>query len=260
MIFSCIALAYLCPKEFMILKTPHWIFAFKSVPFAWFMKNLPAPLAIIFYLSFILFLPANAQEKISYSNLALQTGDLIFVGAKPDQLSGAINRVTQRHENSSFDHVGILEVSDSRIYILHASPKKGSVREPLDSLVDRALVQNKKLAVYRLSDQFQAYVPEAIQSAKSLLGKPYNWSYVRNDSTLYCSDFVERSFRQAALFKLEPMTFKDPKTGETDSFWVEFYRKLGMEIPEGQLGCNPNGLADNPHLKPVGDLLPFKMP
>lgn len=221
------------------------------------MKNLPTPLAIIFYLSFILFLPANAQEKISYSNLTLQTGDLIFVGAKPDQLSGAINRVTQRQENISFDHVGIIEVSGSGIYILHASPKKGSVREPLDSLVNQAFYQNKKLAVYRVMDQIQAFVPEAIISAKSLLGKPYNWSYVLNDSTLYCSDFVERSFREAALFKLEPMTFKDPKTGQTDSYWVEFYAKLGIEIPEGQLGCNPNGLADNPQLEIVGNLHPM---
>ncbi|OOG76854.1 hypothetical protein B0E43_06975 [Algoriphagus sp. A40] len=189
-----------------------------------------------------------------YHNLRLQTGDLVFVGAKKDQLSGAINRVTQRDENASFDHVGILEVSESGIFILHASPKKGSVREPLDSLVTEATAKTKQLAVYRLTDEHQSSIPEAINNAKTLLGKPYNWTYVLNDSSLYCSDFVERSFRDAALFQLEPMTFKDPKTGQTDTYWAEFYKKLGMEVPEGQPGCNPNGLAASEHLRKVGDL------
>ncbi|WP_297337925.1 YiiX/YebB-like N1pC/P60 family cysteine hydrolase [Algoriphagus sp.] len=218
------------------------------------MKNSLKRLAILIYLHFSFFLPATAQQEAPYFNLQLQTGDLIFVGAKPDQLSGAINRVTQQQENVSFDHVGILEVSESGIYILHASPKKGSVREPLDSLVNQTLTTNKKLAVYRLSDQIQPFIPQAVLTAKSLLGKPYNWSYVLNDSTLYCSDFVERAFREAAVFQLEPMTFKDPKSGLTDSYWAEFYHKLGIEVPEGKMGCNPNGMAANTHLYKVGEL------
>lgn len=211
-------------------------------------------MCFILFLSFIFVVSANAQEKVNYHNLFLQTGDLVFVGAKKDQLSGAINRVTQRQEDVSFDHVGILEVSNSGIYILHASPRKGSAREPLDSLVNDATAKSKQIAVYRLSDEAQPSIPEAISTAKTLLGKPYNWSYVLNDSSLYCSDFVERAFRDAALFRLEPMTFIDSKTGQTDSYWAEFYRRLGIEVPEGKLGCNPNGLAASEHLRKVGDL------
>lgn len=205
-------------------------------------------------LSFILVLPSKAQEMVAFHNLWLQSGDLIFVGAKQDDLSGAISRVTQREENASFDHVGILEISDSRIYILHASPAKGSIREPLDSLIGQSTAKNRQLAVYRLSEATQPYIPEAITKAKSLLGKPYNWIYLLSDSSLYCSDFVERAFRNAALFNLEPMTFKDPKTGQTDSYWAEFYKKLGVEVPEGHLGCNPNGLAASRHLSKVGEI------
>ncbi|WP_026968057.1 YiiX/YebB-like N1pC/P60 family cysteine hydrolase [Algoriphagus terrigena] len=218
------------------------------------MKYLLRLVPIILCIGFFFSLPARAQEKLSYHHLVLQTGDLLFVGAKADQLSGAINRVTQREEDASFDHVGILEVSESGIYLLHASPEKGSVREPLDSLVNRATAKDKQLAVYRLTGEAQASIPEAIRTAGTLLGKPYNWTYVLNDSSLYCSDFVERAFRDAALFKLEPMTFKDPKTGQTDTYWAEFYRKLGMEVPEGQPGCNPNGLAASEHLRKVGYL------
>ena len=39
------------------------------------------------------------------------------------------------------------------------------------------------------------------------------------------------------------MTFKDPKTGKTNAFWEDFYAKKGLKVPEGELGCNPNGLA-----------------
>jgi hypothetical protein len=199
-------------------------------------------------------LPANAQEKVLYHQLEIQNGDLLFLGAKPDQLSGAINRVTQRDAEVSFDHVGILEVSGSEVYILHASTENGSVREPLDSLVARTKAKDKEMVLYRLSEEAQSSIPTAIKLAKNMLGKPYNWSYVLNDSTFYCSDFVERAFRPASIFNLEPMTFKNPETGETDSFWVEFYEKLDMEVPEGKLGCNPNGLAANEKLRRIGEL------
>lgn len=124
----------------------------------------------------------------------------------------------------------------------------------MNSLAFEATAKGKQVAVYRLSVEVQSSIPEAIITAKSLLGKPYNWTYVLNDSSLYCSDFVERAFRDAALFQLEPMTFKDPETGKTDFYWAEFYKKLGMDVPEGELGCNPYGLAASEHLKKVGDL------
>lgn len=176
------------------------------------------------------------------------------MGAKTDQLSGAINRVTQREAEASFDHLGILETDRGQLYILHASTEKGSVREPLDSLVNRARSKEKQLVVYRLTEEAQASIPRAIAVAKSLLGKPYNWTYVLNDSSLYCSDYVERAFRHAGLFQLEPMTFIDPATGQTDAYWVEFYKKLGMDVPEGQPGCNPNGLAASEYLMKIGEL------
>ncbi len=51
---------------------------------------------------------------------------------------------------------------------------------------------------------------------------------------------------------LNPMTFKDPETGEFLPTWIEYYEKLGVEIPEGQPGCNPNGLASSDKLIRLG--------
>lgn len=195
-----------------------------------------------------------AQQSISYLNLNIQNGDLLFVGAQEENLSGAINRVTQRTGDISFDHVGIIEICDSDAYILHAIGKKGSVREPLDSLVLNNTGQNRKLVVYRIITIDQNSINQAIQTSKTLLGKPYNWTYVLNDTSYYCSDFVERAYRHSGIFELEPMTFINPATKKTDAFWKEFYQKLAMDVPEGKLGCNPNGLAANENLMYVGNL------
>lgn len=210
---------------------------------------------LILLLLILDFTPAFSQDQVSYLGQNLQNGDLIFVGAQKENLSGAINRVTQKTENASFDHVGIIEIKGDSLLIIHASTQKGSVREPLDSLVFRKNSTPKQFAIYRLNDSYQSSIDQAINTSKTLLGKPYNWSYVLNDSSLYCSDFVERAFRHASIFQLEPMTFKNPETGNTDEFWIDFYKKLNMEVPEGKLGCNPNGLASNPKLIFIGYLI-----
>lgn len=90
------------------------------------MNNLLCRSIILLFLSFVFLLPGRAQQTLAYQNLMLQTGDLIFVGAKSDQLSGAINRVTQREENASFDHVGILEVSDETVFVCNQCFKSNS--------------------------------------------------------------------------------------------------------------------------------------
>lgn len=206
--------------------------------------------------SFLLFFSKNSLSQTcqTYHNICIRTGDLIFVGAEQENLSGAINRVTQRENSASFDHVGILEVEESGIYVLHAIGKKGSVREPLDSLILAKAESPRRFALYRLEETYQSAIPEAITQSKLLLGQPYNWSYVLNDSSLYCSDMVERAFRHAQIFTLEPMTFINPETQKPDAFWVDFYKKQNMAVPEGKLGCNPNGLAASDKLQLIGDL------
>jgi hypothetical protein len=87
-----------------------------------------------------------------------------------------------------------------------------------------------------------------------MLGKPYNFSYILSDSAHYCSEFIYRAFAPDSVFALAPMTFKDPQTGEFPEAWVEHYQKLGIEIPEGLPGCNPNGMAASERLERIGIL------
>jgi hypothetical protein len=48
------------------------------------------------------------------------------------------------------------------------------------------------------------------------------------------------------------MTFKDPATGGYYPGWVDYYAKLGVAIPEGEPGCNPNGMAASAKLECLG--------
>ena len=184
----------------------------------------------------------------------LKNGDLLFVTAKESGLSGAINNVTQKQKNASFDHIGILEKENGKFFVLHAAPKGGSQKQDLKTFMEDQREDQQNIVVYRLKPEFQHTIPSAIEKAHSMLGKPYNFNYILDENSYYCSDFIERAFRADHIFKLEPMTFIDPETGKTNAFWEEFYQKRKLKVPEGEPGCNPNGLAGSEKLERIKEL------
>lgn len=204
---------------------------------------------ILFFLSLIgllAFTPSGGP-------IQLQSGDLLFRGAGSENISEAIDKVTQTVAQTHFSHVGLVEVTDSGVFVLHASPIGGtcevSINEFLHPEGDSVTV-----IAYRLKDQWQRDIPGAIRGAKQMLGKPYNFSYIMTDTAHYCSEFVYLAFADDTVFELNPMTFKDPKTHDFFPTWVEYYQKMRIEIPEGLPGCNPNGLAASNKLKRLGSI------
>lgn len=204
---------------------------------------------LLFFLSLFLM-----QCKPSQNTLDLRNGDLLFVTAKEEGLSGAINKVTQKEKATSFDHIGIVEKEGDHIFVLHAAPKGGAQKQDLKAFIKDQKEEGQKVIAYRLKPEYQNAVPAAIKKAHSMLGKPYNFEYILDENSFYCSDFVERAFREAHIFKLEPMTFKDPATGKINVFWEEFYKKKNLKVPEGEPGCNPNGLAGSDKIERVEEL------
>lgn len=184
----------------------------------------------------------------------LENGDMLFVTAKDSGLSGAINNVTQKQKNASFDHIGILEIDRRDLYVLHAAPKGGSQKQPLKDFLKDQADDGQTVVVYRLKHQYRNAIPSAIEKANSMLGKPYNFNYILDENAYYCSDFIERAFRSDHIFTLEPMTFIDPKSGKTNTFWEDFYQKKNLKVPEGEPGCNPNGLAASDKLEKIKEL------
>lgn len=188
---------------------------------------------------FIIFLSCK-KEKAEF-----QDGDLLFIKADSKPILSAINEVTQTDKKTTFDHVAIVQIYKGNPFVLEASSKYGTRRIPLTDFLDE---QNTKVHLYRLNPEFTKYMMLIWHNAENLLNKPYNFSYIRNDSSYYCSDFIYTLFEEDKAFELNPMTFKDPKTNEFNSHWEKYYDSLAIEIPEGQLGCNPNGMAASPNL------------
>lgn len=198
--------------------------------------------------------PFITSPKIKVELSEINNGDLIFVGTTNKDLSGAINRVTQNSSTKNFDHVGVIEKIQDSIFVLHAVPKGGSQREEIHQFYKNQKIESNSLIIYRLHPEYQHAIASAIEQAKSLIGKPYNWSYILNENEFYCSDFIERAFRKHAIFKLIPMNFKNPNTNEIDTFWVDFYKKQNLEVPQNQPGTNPNQLAESDKLIEIGPL------
>ncbi len=201
----------------------------------------------------LMLLLVQCNNNVSESTKDLKNGDLLFVTAKETGLSGAINNVTQKQKTASFDHIGILEKEGRKMFVLHAAPKGGSQRQDLKDFIKDQKEEGQEVIIYRLKPEYQKAIPEAVKKANSMLGKSYNFNYILDENSYYCSDFVERAFRDEHIFKLEPMTFIDPKTGKKNTFWEEFYAKKNLKVPEGEPGCNPNGLAGSDKLERIGN-------
>ena len=193
----------------------------------------------------------NVPKVIAYNEL--KTGDLLFTTHPTCNLSKAIDQATQTGEDTHFSHIGIVEREGDIISVYHSTPKKGVCCESLDQFV-HPHDKEVSVMVYRLKEQYQKAIPQAIEAARHFLGDSYNHSFLHTDPGYYCSEFIYKIYAPEEVFSLNPMTFKDPLTGEFIPVWEEYYRQLGISIPEGEPGCNPNGMAASDKLELVGEL------
>lgn len=187
------------------------------------------------------------------SRMELKTGDLLFTSHPTCNLSQAIDQATQTGGDTHFSHIGIVEREEDMISVYHSTPKMGVCCEPLDQFLHPE-EKEVTVSVYRLKDQYLKAVPQAIVTARQFLGESYNHSFRLSDPGYYCSEFIYKIYSPDEVFSLNPMTFKNPLTGEFIPVWEEYYRQLGISIPEGEPGCNPNGMAASEKLELLGGL------
>lgn len=169
----------------------------------------------------------------------LQTADLVFVSAGASAFDGAIASATS-DSITSYTHVGIIDCREDGIYVLEASSEKGVTETPLDVFKER----EGNLSYYRVVSG-EIDPEQVIENAKSFIGQPYDFLYLPDNESLYCSELVYESYTDAEgkpIFEAHPMNFRD-KDGNMPEFWTNLFKEHNEEIPEGVLGTNPNDLS-----------------
>ena len=193
----------------------------------------------------------------------LRDGDLLFVVNENDN---NITEVTRGSDNLKIDHVAIFAEGN----IVEAIPEYGVVESPLDSFLVR-LTENESVLVGRVAG---LDVMASVENARMFLGKPYDDIFMPDDSAIYCSELVQKSFvfksgrnecgrkvkdevdkncKMDFVFGTIPMSFHD-STGNVTEFWTKFYAARGLAVPEGEPGTNPGQLSRDPNVKILGYL------
>ena len=177
----------------------------------------------------------------------VKTGDLIFVGEGKGDFSKAISESTgEEGDTVKFVHVGIIEVEESgEVYVIEASPEEGVREIALEKFMEEVPKVNGEpiIAIKRITKDYP--VSETIERAKSHLGEPYDWWYLKDNGKMYCSELVYESYIDEDgeyIFEAQPMNFRGPD-GSMPQFWIELFDELKEPIPEGKPGTNPNDMA-----------------
>ncbi len=206
-------------------------------------------------LSFVLILVAGCVQKKDF----LRNGDLVFVGlplgyqAETGTVDEAIAAATGQEGVLNLIHVAIAEVDADSIWIIDATIAHGVDRHPLEVFLKDFTLKDGTYPEFIIKRVKGVEVKAAVERAKTFCGRGYDMYFLAENEELYCSELVQRSYLDAAgsqVFESEPMNFCAPD-GTMPPYWDWLFGQLGMEIPQGQPGTNPQRMAQAPVLTDV---------
>lgn len=184
----------------------------------------------------------------------LRNCDLLFQTDGQGAFSDAITGSTARDTAISVVHVAIVLVDDDAINVIEADPEAGVRIASLNDFLESSpkIDGHPGVVAMRLDIPFNQ--EETRRRALSHVGEDYDWWFMPKNGKMYCSELVSESFRDlqgSEVFKLLPMSFRQ-SDGTMPRFWIDLYAKLGVDVPEGCPGTNPNDMFRDPRLIEVG--------
>jgi len=184
--------------------------------------------------------PTSKTTSIGYEP---QVGDLVFQSSPLHDLTIAIQGATR----SPLSHCGIVALNSGRWVVVEAI---ATVRETELGIWFRR-GRGRKVAVYRLADEWMPHVPAIIAAAREFRGRPYDTRYRMDDEAIYCSELVYKAFERATgstLGTLVPLGDLDWKP-----FEATIRKYEGGAPPLDRLMITPRDLASAPELSLVFD-------
>jgi hypothetical protein len=208
----------------------------------------------VFSLVVILFTILSFSSCRSNYDL-LKTGDLLFQVNESNDFTDAITSTTGDKSKYSFSHVGIVAREKSGLFVIEAVPGVGVRKVSLDEFLESSAKSpdGKALVVaYRVKVDKKC-AANAVERAASYVNYPYDSVFLPNNSAFYCSELVYECFLDQSgnkLFSSHPMNFSD-SIGNVSPLWNKYFSKMGIAVPEGVAGTNPNDMSRESILKRV---------
>ncbi|MDR2971306.1 MAG: hypothetical protein LBU83_05175 [Bacteroidales bacterium] len=182
----------------------------------------------------------------------LSSGDLVFVASENSDFEKSIVAVTKSDLCAlNFTHVALINVTDSGNFVIEAVPQKGVIYSSFQEFKE----ENKNGTLYfaSLKPEYRQYTESALGRAYSHLGKGYDYGFDFENDLYYCSELVYDAYAHATgnpnFFETPNMTFKESDTDEILPYWLEYFNKHQLPVPEGKPGISPNGLSRSEKLQ-----------
>ncbi|MBB6463941.1 YiiX/YebB-like N1pC/P60 family cysteine hydrolase [Flammeovirga kamogawensis] len=186
----------------------------------------------------------------SFNISDLKPGDIIFQDVDCGPFCDAVDKVTSGYNGKDFSHCALVVQENDSLFIIEAVGQ-GVVKTSFHQFFGKKIAAGGTL-VGRVKKQYAYLAPKAAKNAFQYLGKEYDDVFDINNDKYYCSELVYETYREANngkdVFKLFPMTYKDPDTQDYFPIWVDYFKKLNVQIPEGEPGLNPGGVSKSDYL------------
>ena len=206
-------------------------------------------IAFLFFCSSIFTLQAQELQAQEF-----KAGDIVFQDLQCGPLCDAINAVTKGYQGKDFSHVGIVVNYQNQLGVIEAIGSKVQFTS-LNIFLGRSFDATGKPLVIagRLKKKYQKSIENACNLAIASMGIPYDDRFLPNNDSLYCSELIYAIYLNHAnakpLFKLAPMTYKQPGSEAFFPAWIDYYAQLHSAIPEGKMGLNPGLISRSSKIK-----------
>lgn len=196
-------------------------------------------------------------DGFDYTKFELKAGDILFQDSDCGPFCESIEKVTFGYKGSKFSHVGLVIPDNKDNLIVIEAISKGVVKTPLKDFFNRSFDENNnsKVVVGRIKQQHSSLITKAIEFSQTKLGLSYDDVFDINNNKYYCSELIYDSFKFAnnnePIFELQKMTYKDPATNATFPIWEEYFKNLGVAVPENEPGLNPGGMSKSDYINIV---------
>lgn len=134
-------------------------------------------------------LAVAARPYVAHLRYQPRVGDVVFQSLPYGPLVVAIEGAT----DSPYSHCGLVARRGNRWVVIEAY--RGVEETPLMTWLARG--RDGAFAAYRLRPADEPFIPEMVERARELLGRPYDARYRWDDEKIYCSELVSKAFERA---------------------------------------------------------------